>query len=482
MRTHHQNRRAASLGPARAARKPCARPGEHDRSSADGAPARTTRAGGTGRAFALLIVLMAIAILTLVLTSLQASAFRQAAAGREAAARVRAEWAARAGLESTLARFEYAVRAGDTGSAYAALDDMNTAALGTLEDASWEIVHTEGKVERSGPEDPHSKININLMSREDLLTIPDMTEDVADAILDWVDADDTPRELGAEEGSYSRLDSPYEPRNGPMRSLFELELVRGVDPRAVRGEDWNLNGRLDPNEDDGDATWPPDNADGVLDAGWSAFLTTESIEGGLAADGKERLNVRTATAQQIVARFGFLDSSQAQTVAAYMARNGSRLEDLINRSLSSLAPTANLPAAAVRNLEREQIDEILNGATLADASEPEAPGRLNINTCARATLDYLSTFTTPQGSAIADALILARDSRPNGFANMMDLLEVPAMTRARLAAYSRFLTVSSNSYVVTSRGRDERTGIEVEITATIDRTRLPAVISEKRVR
>ena len=37
-------------------------------------------------------------------------------------------------------------------------------------------------------------------------------------------------------------------------------------PEFVRGEDWNLNGRLDPNEDDGDISYPPDNSDGKLDA------------------------------------------------------------------------------------------------------------------------------------------------------------------------------------------------------------------------
>ena len=35
-----------------------------------------------------------------------------------------------------------------------------------------------------------AKININRMTRDDLLTLEGMTEDVADAILDWVDVRD----------------------------------------------------------------------------------------------------------------------------------------------------------------------------------------------------------------------------------------------------------------------------------------------------
>ena len=37
-------------------------------------------------------------------------------------------------------------------------------------------------------------------------------------------------------------------------------------------------------------------------------------------------------------------------------------------------------------------------------------------------------------------------------------------------------------YVVTSRGRDARTGLEVEIVATLDRSSLPVVISAMVVR
>src|SRR5690606_2788818 len=142
-------------------------------------------------------------------------------------------------------------------------------ARGELLQASYSVAHTRYPNEYDGAEDAHSKININAMTRNDLLTFIDMTEDVADSILDWIDEDTDVRELGAEEGYYLRNKAfRYTPRNAPFRSLQEVELVAGVDPLLLRGEDWNLNSRLDPNEDDGDASWPPDNADGKLDAGW----------------------------------------------------------------------------------------------------------------------------------------------------------------------------------------------------------------------
>ena len=45
--------------------------------------------------------------------------------------------------------------------------------------------------------------------RELLMGLPGMTEDVADAILDWLDEDEEPREYGVESDYYMGLDPPY---------------------------------------------------------------------------------------------------------------------------------------------------------------------------------------------------------------------------------------------------------------------------------
>src|SRR5437763_1240114 len=54
-----------------------------------------------------------------------------------------------------------------------------------------------------------------------------------DALLDWTDADDAPRPLGAERAYYLGLAPPYAPRNGPLASVGELALVRGFTRPAV---------------------------------------------------------------------------------------------------------------------------------------------------------------------------------------------------------------------------------------------------------
>ncbi len=124
-----------------------------------------------------------------------------------------------------------------------------------------------------------------------LLNLPNMDYDIADAILDWLDADDDPRIEGAEWDYYATLDPPYQPRNGPIESLDELLLVRGVTPRLLYGEDVNFNGVLDPNEDDGEVSYPYDDANGELDRGWLAYLTLYSRESNKDSLGTARINL-----------------------------------------------------------------------------------------------------------------------------------------------------------------------------------------------
>jgi general secretion pathway protein K len=59
-----------------------------------------------------------------------------------------------------------------------------------------------------------------------LLNIP---LDIVPAIVDWLDRDSIESQGGAEADYYLRLIPPYEPRNGPMPTLGDLRLVKGVD-------------------------------------------------------------------------------------------------------------------------------------------------------------------------------------------------------------------------------------------------------------
>ncbi len=440
---------------------------------------RTTLRSTTRAGFATIIVLAAIAMTTLILVRLQASAYRQASAGREAVAATRARWAARAGLEAVIARLAHENRGVEPVSAFSVYNAMDQVATGELKGARYDIVRYENGTRKIGPADAHAKININLMSPADLAELDGMTDDVAAAIIDWIDTDDLTTEFGAEAGYYNQLIPSYEPRNGPMRSLRELELVVGVDPELVRGEDWNLNGRLDPNENDGDRTFPDDDEDGRLDAGWSEYITAASTDNGLAASGEVRLNLLTTDQRSLITRCGPMDAIQARVILEWASLNGDRVEQFIGTTLSQMAqqvPNLGVPAENVEDLEEEQIRRILANCTIRDPNEAAKPGRLNLNTVQRKTLDYMTSIP----ATLADLIIFTRNSRADGFTSMLDLQEVPGLAgnNNAIVQLSSLVTVESNTFVVSSVGRDLNSGIEVEIVATIERSALPIIISE----
>jgi len=461
------------------------------------------------RAVATVLVLWAVAIASVLLISTQQSAQRQASAGREALGQVRAKWAARAGVEAAIARLAFNTVQPDTTSATMLWLDLEEVAYGSVGmdgrgavfgaagrsggagtsgagGATWRVETTIGVGSSArtvpGPMDPHSRLNINLLTAEQLLEIPGMSETVADAILDWIDEDDDVRELGAEIGFYRQGRYGYEPRNGPMRSIQELELVAGVDPRDVRGEDWNLNGRLDVNENDGGESWPPDNRDGVLDAGWSALLTAGVGESPMALGGGARIDLTLAEEDELVAELG-VSTNQARVLIGYALTDGAEMSDFLRTSLSLLsnrmAAGAATPVGRVEDLDVEQLRSLFALASVGpvDAARLRHAGKLNVNTAPREAFEYLGL-----DEGLVDSLVLARDGRAQGFADIVDLLEVPAMTRARLADLVDVLTTRPTVLAVTSRGRDERTGIEVEIVAWLDRSALPVQIRELRIR
>ncbi len=447
------------------------------------------------RAFATLVVLWVVAIASIVLVALQTTAWRDAADARQAVAQTRAKWAARAGVEAAIAALAASTLQPNLADAFSTESDLEAAAAGSLAGASYAVSRwTPADPAAPGPIDEHARINVNLMTAESLMLLPYMTEDVADAILDWIDEDDDTRTLGAEAGYYATLRSPYEPRNAPIRSLQELELIAGVRPEYVRGEDWNLNGILDPNENDGDLSWPPDNADGKLDAGWSAILTASSSEGVLlGASGQARLDLVTAAPADIAQRLG-VTSNQAEVISAYAQTSTATLAEFLRTDLNTLArqtgvfqPTSGLgggrggggaPQVRIDPLTDEQLALLFAETTLDEAAAGPFPGKLNINTCPAEVLQYLPGIDP----GLADSIIFEREARTGGFANIIDLLSVPAMDRNTLAGLVAMIDTRSNVYTVVSRGRDAATGLEVEISATIDRSSLPVVIKDLLIR
>ncbi len=443
------------------------------------------------RAFATFLVLWAMGVAALTLVAVQTAALQESNGGRMTAARTRAYWAARAGVESQIAALSAATLQPDPSSATALSGELEAAATGEWEGVRFEVAHDARTARVLGAADANAKLNINVVTKADLILLPDMDDAIADAILDWIDGDDEPREFGAEIGQYSGLAHPFTPRDAPMRSLRELEMVQGSRAEFVRGEDWNLNGLLDVNEDDGSVSMPVDSADGTLDNGWSRWLTAESSSGpGWGRSGQVRLDLTLASDADIAQRLS-VESSQAVAIVGAVQSDASiTLADFIRTDLGQLstgqAGGATLLSGrgpAVRSLSREQLAALLDECWIGDPLSPPDPratntGKVNINTVDEETLEYVSAIS----AGVRDGLVLERQSRSGGFVSLSDLLDVPSISNAVLADLYEVLDVRSQTFVVTSRGTDVGTGLSVEMVVVIDRSRLPVEIKSVIVR
>ncbi len=156
-------------------------------------------------------------------------------------------------------------------------------------------VFASGSVEtaaiRYGLSDEAGKLNVNRATEESLTALPTITESMAQALGDFVDEDDEANPEGAEQPYYDTLENPYAIHNAPLKTLDELLMVRGFTPALLYGEDANQNFRLDANEDDGDASFPPDNSNGELARGLREHLTVSSYDLNLDSTDTERIDL-----------------------------------------------------------------------------------------------------------------------------------------------------------------------------------------------
>ena len=212
----------------------------------------------------------------------------------------------------------------------ALVDDNDDPALRGLVTVFAPAVGAEGKLEgvRYGLQNESTRLNLGVLlafdkeqpgaGREMLMALPGMTVETADAILDWVDQDDEPREFGAEIDYYSGLDPPYAPKNGPLQGINELLSVGGVTPDLLFGLDVNRNGVVDPDEQARTLDVQFDNSDGSLDLGWAAYLTLWSKEQNINPEGQPRIYLNTDDMQKLHADLSaVLPADWATFIVAY---------------------------------------------------------------------------------------------------------------------------------------------------------------------
>ena len=336
--------------------------------------------------------------------------------------------------------------------------------------------------------------------RKALLALPGMTESIADAILDWMDADRVPRPSGAEEDYYGTLNPPYSPRNGIPDSLEELLLVKGVTRSLLFGQDANQNHHLDLDEISTTRGTESRDSNGEQQGPWSEMLTLFSGERNLTRDGRPRIELNqfdlARLHQQLATEF---DLKLANFVVIYRqygpyAGSGPAADSgTVNLNFTvpgrfGLASPLDLLQARVQfpgsagppriidspiPTEKDPLDSFLGDFCdqVTISNVPILRGRININL---APADVLKAIPGIDKS-LADQIITARTSKTNrttprdkhpcwllteGLVNLMKMKEIfPFITvggdvyRTQIVAFSETSRLSQRVEIVLDASR-----------------------------
>lgn len=274
--------------------------------------------------------------------------------------------------------------------------------------------------------------------RDILMALPGMTEPIADAILDFLDEDDEPREFGAESEYYGALVPPYKPKNKPLDSIEELLLVRDVTPQLLFGADVNFNALADPDEIDPMMLDGVDNSTGAMDRGWAAYLTLHSRQKELRPDGTAKIDLNSDDLEQLYADLDeALGTQWATFIVAYRQngpydgdepgrRGATGKLDLTQPAKATLETPLDLIGARVEvQFDGDEEPTILESplpdargdpadmlGTLLDQTTTEKKsvivGRVNVNMAPRAVLCAVPGITPD----LADAIVAQRVENP----------------------------------------------------------------------
>lgn len=266
---------------------------------------------------------------------------------------------------------------------------------------------------RYGVVDEAGKINLNTADEEMLLGLPNMTEELVDCLMDFRDRDDEPRQGGAEQDYYDQLVMPYQIKNGPFVTVEELLLVKGFNGTIIYGEDANLNGMLDANEDDGEETFPPDDADGELNLGLRGWATVVSYDPDTRRDGESRLNINGGLGELTrLGRTG-LGKQTVEFIQVYRAEGNmfKHTSELLGmtykvkgtasrfRSLRHIRPGSTISSG----VGRDNLATVMDRLTTRPARGMPLVGMINVNAAPKEVLAALPGMDEELGRRIADA-------------------------------------------------------------------------------
>jgi DNA uptake protein ComE-like DNA-binding protein len=365
---------------------------------------------------------------------------------------------------------------------------------------------------RFGLENESCRINLNSIktdqgaektSQQILMALPGMTEEIADAILDWIDPDDEPRANGAESEYYSTLDPPYAPKNGPLDTVEELLLVRGVTPGLLFGCDLNRNGQIDPGEPGPQSLPDVDNSDGSMNQGWAAYFTLHSLEKNLQSTGQPKININGDDMQKLYNDLQPVIGDEWATYIVAYRQNGNYTGK--NKSKALVAGQLDFSKKGSTNLttildlidtkvqvqfkgdkQPTVFDSPFSSKTLAantyltkimDAlatdDSPTIPGRININLASKVVLMSIPGMTDDLAAKIIANRTMDPKDADTGHQYPTWIMAEGLVTLDQMKKFLPYITCGGDVYRVQAIGYFDDGGPAARIEAIIDASNQP---------
>lgn len=187
------------------------------------------------RGFALVITLIVTALLVALLAEFVNEVYVDTSHSHNFVASQQASILAESGIQGGYQLLQYSalLRAGASYSALTeqwakpfSYDTGNGTVTVTIEEES-------GKLNLNNGAPPNGTANDYTMMAQRLFTTLKLQPELTDALLDWVDTNDTPHPSGAESSYYLTLKPPYKAKNSTLDTVEELGLLKGFTPEVV---------------------------------------------------------------------------------------------------------------------------------------------------------------------------------------------------------------------------------------------------------
>jgi len=422
---------------------------------------------GKKKGLVIITVLWTVVILTVMVAILGRKSRLDLKVGASRMDAVRCKWASRAGIEKAMAVLKDDETEND--SLIDTWSDNDEDFNDVLLERCWFTVEVI---------DEASKLNINTATKDQLMGLPYMLEEIADAIMDWRDENDIPDAMGVESGYYESLTFGYIARNGPFKTIRELLLVKDVTDDLFYGEDTNLNGQLDYNERDGDLSPPLDDGDDVLDVGWAAYLTCYS-----SAEGQTQGNQTQNQSQGNQNQSNQNQNSQNQNNQNQSNQNQSNQnqtnQNQNNRDQNNQNQNNQNQSTQNNQNQNNQSNQSQQSQNQnSQNTNQPAYAKININTASEIVLAALFGGDN-EGERNALAVIDYRESITEGIQDPSELVEQQILDQNTFSQIENYVTTSSDIYTircVATADRNGPTGATLITEAVVDRSETPCKV------